>query len=117
MAMSISSTLIFQSVAFPPEEGEDEQTNPGIFGRNLAYWVSGFLNEAGIAAGDVYRKTSVGVFLWRLHLTTPSLHVAAPKKAKIIGVFSYLRREDSWLGCVVATVENSLSQKSLAYLK
>ena len=53
MAMSISSTLIFQSVAFPPEEGEDEQTNPGIFGRNLAHWVSGFLNEAGIAAGDV----------------------------------------------------------------
>lgn len=31
--MKQSPILTFRSSAFPPEEGEDEATNPGIFGR------------------------------------------------------------------------------------
>lgn len=39
--------LIFESSAFPPVPGEDEQTNPGIFGRRLSEWLAEQLRGAG----------------------------------------------------------------------
>ena len=32
--------LTFQSSAFPVVKGEDDETNPGIYGRSLAEWLS-----------------------------------------------------------------------------
>ena len=48
-----SALLHFESNAFPVTPGEDEQTNPGIFGRALAEWVGDRLRERGLPAGDI----------------------------------------------------------------
>ena len=48
-----SALLHFESNAFPVTPGEDEQTNPGIFGRALAEWVRDRLRERGLPAGDI----------------------------------------------------------------
>lgn len=51
--MKQSPMLIFNSGAFSPEPGEDEATNPGIFGKRLAEWIRDGLPAAGFAAGEV----------------------------------------------------------------
>lgn len=45
--------LSFESTAFPVAEGEDEETNPGLFGRSLAEWLSSQLKERGVATSAV----------------------------------------------------------------
>lgn len=37
----------FESNAFPPVAGEDDETNPGIFGRGLSEWLAEQLQGAG----------------------------------------------------------------------
>lgn len=54
--MRQSPLLVFRSPAFPPSPGEDERTNPGIFGRALAQWLADRLRERGLAAGDVFAE-------------------------------------------------------------
>jgi hypothetical protein len=39
--------LHFESSAFPIADDEDEETNPGIFGRSLAEWLAKQLEERG----------------------------------------------------------------------
>jgi hypothetical protein len=51
--MKQSPTLLFESSAFGPVQGEDEATNPGVFGRALAHWLRHRLRVEGIAAGEV----------------------------------------------------------------
>ena len=51
--MTQSALLLFESNAFPIAPGEDEQTNPGIFGRALAEWVGDRLREQGLPAEAV----------------------------------------------------------------
>jgi hypothetical protein len=48
--------LEFKSDAFPIEPGEDEQTNPGIFGKALATWIGEQLRAAGTPAGDAFAE-------------------------------------------------------------
>lgn len=48
-----SALLHFESAAFGIAPGEDEATNPGIFGRALAEWVRDRLRERGLPAEDV----------------------------------------------------------------
>ena len=45
--------LEFESSAFAVTPGEDEETNPGIYGRALAQWLSEQLRAAGFGAGNV----------------------------------------------------------------
>ena len=45
--MQSSVHFIFESSAFPPVAGEDEETNPGIFGRGLSEWLAEQLRGAG----------------------------------------------------------------------
>ena len=45
--------LTFESVAFPVAKGEDEETNPGIFGRSLAEWLSKQLKQRGVPTTGV----------------------------------------------------------------
>jgi hypothetical protein len=40
--------LAFESNAFPIEPGEDERTNPGVFGKALAIWLSTELKLRGV---------------------------------------------------------------------
>jgi hypothetical protein len=48
-----SALLHFESAAFGIDPGEDDATNPGIFGRALAQWVRDRLRERGLPAEDV----------------------------------------------------------------
>jgi hypothetical protein len=45
--------LTFESSAFPVASGEDQKTNPEIFGRSLAEWLAKRLGERGIATNGV----------------------------------------------------------------
>jgi hypothetical protein len=54
--MQQSPLLTFTSSAFPIVPGEDEQTNPGIYGRALARWLSDQLNARGIATGEAFAE-------------------------------------------------------------
>jgi hypothetical protein len=51
--MKQSRLLEFSSSAFAIEPGEDEHTNPGIFGKALANWIAQQLRARGTAAGKI----------------------------------------------------------------
>src|ERR1700755_958993 len=51
--MKQSPLLDFMSSAFPIEPGEDERTNPGIFGKALANWLAEQLRAQGTAAQTI----------------------------------------------------------------
>jgi hypothetical protein len=51
-----SPLLTFKSSAFPAVPGEDEQTNPGIYGRALAEWLANQLRSGGLTAGEVFAE-------------------------------------------------------------
>jgi hypothetical protein len=51
--MKKSPILAFESSAFLPVPGEDEATNPGIFGKALAQWLGTQLHLSGVAAGEI----------------------------------------------------------------
>jgi hypothetical protein len=48
--------LSFESTAFAVVEGEDTETNPGIFGKALAEWLSARLNERGVKANPPFAE-------------------------------------------------------------
>jgi hypothetical protein len=48
--MTQSPLLEFESVSFAVDPGEDEQTNPGVFGKALATWLSAPLQAGGVVA-------------------------------------------------------------------
>jgi hypothetical protein len=51
--MKQSPLLEFESSAFPVVRGEDEETNPRIYGKALAQWLAEQLRAAGVPAGEV----------------------------------------------------------------
>lgn len=51
--MMQSAVLHFESRAFAISPGEDERTNPGIFGEALANWVADQLRAHAFQVGDV----------------------------------------------------------------
>ena len=51
--MKQSPLLEFESSLFAVAPGEDEETNPGIYGKALAHWLRERLRAAGVPAGDV----------------------------------------------------------------
>ncbi len=61
-ARGSSPQLEFESTLFPPEPGEDEQTNPGIYGRALATWLRARLGEAGLSTGEVIAEDFGWIF-------------------------------------------------------
>jgi hypothetical protein len=46
----------FKSDAFPPYPGEDEEINPGIWGKRLAEFIASKLPEHGIATDKFYTE-------------------------------------------------------------
>ena len=52
--MMQSSHLEFESTAFKVSDGEDEETNPGIYGKSLAIWLASHLRvpEEDVVAED-----------------------------------------------------------------
>jgi hypothetical protein len=51
--MKQTPLLEFESSAFAVIPGEDEATNPGIYGKALAEWLGNQLRAAGIPAGSI----------------------------------------------------------------
>ncbi len=51
--MKQSPLLEFESPAFAVIPGEDEETNPGIYGKALAQWLREHLRAAGVPVGDI----------------------------------------------------------------
>ena len=51
--MERSAAVSFTSSQFPIEPNEDEDTNPGIYGRALARWLAGQLEQRAIATKEV----------------------------------------------------------------
>jgi len=75
--MQSSVYFIFESTAFPPVAGEDEETNPGIFGRRLSEWLAGQLRGAGyevkrLVAEDFGRLIEVAQPGCRLYVAVSS---------------------------------------------
>jgi len=66
-AMDTSQHLIFQSDAFTPVPGEDEETNPGIYGKALSDWLS----QALAADGHVVSGTFAEDFGRLIQLQNP----------------------------------------------
>jgi len=56
--------LEFVSTAFPPEPGEDEQVNPGLYGKRLAEFLSEELPRHGFAVSGMYPED----WGWRIDL-------------------------------------------------
>ena len=52
----MSPMLSFDSTAFPVMDGEDDETNPGIFGKALAEWLSVRLNEHGVKTNPPFAE-------------------------------------------------------------
>ena len=50
--MKQSPLLVFESQAFPVIPGEDDETNPGIYGKSLSRWLAERLGSAGFSAGE-----------------------------------------------------------------
>jgi hypothetical protein len=46
----------FRSAKFPAYEGEEEQVNPGLWGKRLAEYVSQRLRAAGFQTGAIYTE-------------------------------------------------------------
>ena len=54
--MQQSPILTFSSSAFAITPGEDAETNPGIYGKALAEWLSKQLGARGIAGGEAFAE-------------------------------------------------------------
>ena len=72
--MKQTALLEFESSAFSVVPGEDEETNPGIYGKALALWLAEQLRLAGMNAGEVFAED----FGWCIPVDSKphSLHVA-----------------------------------------
>ena len=75
-SMKQSSLLKFQSSAFAVIPGEDEETNPGIYGKALAVWLGERLRAVDVCAGTVIGEDCG----WCVPVKSPpySLYVACP---------------------------------------
>lgn len=51
--MSASPQVTFQSEFFKPMHGEEEETNPGRYGKALAQWLAENLRARGVPVEDV----------------------------------------------------------------
>ena len=49
----MKTQVAFRSAKFPPYEGEDEQINPGLWGKRLAEYLVQKLSERGIKADQI----------------------------------------------------------------
>jgi hypothetical protein len=69
--MDMPVQFTFESSQFPPESGEDEETNPGIHGKALAAWLS----EQLIQRGYRIKRTIAEDFGRLIQLEDPHFHL------------------------------------------
>jgi len=110
--MKRSPLLEFESSAFAVIPGEDEETNPGIFGKALAQWLAEQLRAAGYPAGDVIAED----FGWCVPVESKphSLYVACAstgERPNQWGVFAFAEG-----GAMARFLGSDKSAESLAHL-
>jgi hypothetical protein len=98
--MKQTPLLEFESSAFPVIPGEDEETNPGIYGKALAQWLADQLRLAGFFPGEVIGED----FGWCVPLKSEphSLYVACASTGE---------KDDQWR--VFAFAEGGVSARFL----
>jgi hypothetical protein len=52
----MKARVTFKSSYFPVEPGEDEDINPGVFGKALAAWVADKLRERGVSVEKIVEE-------------------------------------------------------------
>ncbi|HET9266599.1 MAG TPA: hypothetical protein VFO31_00490 [Vicinamibacterales bacterium] len=97
-----SALLHFESAAFGVDPGEDEATNPGIFGRALAEWVRDRLRERGLPAEEVIAED----FGW-------CVPVRLEPHAVYVACASEEERSGSWAWQLFVFAEGGLLQRLL----
>lgn len=97
-----SALLHFESAAFGIDPGEDEATNPGIFGRALAEWVRDRLRERGLPAEEVIAED----FGW-------CVPVRLEPHAVYVACASEEERPGSWAWQLFVFAEGGLLQRLL----
>lgn len=80
-----SPLLEFESSAFAVIPGEDQETNPGIYGKALAQWLAEQLRAAGFSVGDIVAED----FGW-------CVPVASAPHALYVACASTGERPDQW---------------------
>ena len=115
--MSASVHLLFRSTGFPPEPGEDEETNPGVFGRALAVWLADQLPRRGrtvkgIIPEDFGRLVEVQIPRGRLYIAVSSTdHTATEWRVFAMAEQGFLSR------LVRTSVDEQALSKLLADLR
>jgi len=99
-AMDTPRQFTFESSQFPPEAGEDAETNPGIYGKALVAWLSGQLTAGGYRV----RRTIAEDFGRLIQLEDPNFLVyvacaSADDTAKEWIVHSFA--EGGWIASVL----------------
>lgn len=64
--MSANPQVTFQTTFFEPVPGEDEETNPGRYGKQLAHWLGEELKGRGVSVEEVIPKD----FGWVVKVST-----------------------------------------------
>jgi hypothetical protein len=116
--------LSFESTAFPVADGQDAETNPGIFGKALAEWLSLRLNERGVKANPPFPED----WGWCVELASQKhrtgLACASEDNSKTTwrvyaflepGLFGGLRGKDASIGAVndlIGKVRDILSNRN-----
>lgn len=98
--MRQSPLLAFNSSAFPVTLGEDEDTDPGIYGKALAHWLAQQLLAQGFALGEVISED----FGWCVPVWSKS-------QALYVACASSDNTQDSWR--IFAFVEGSFVSRLL----
>lgn len=110
--MKQTALLEFESSAFAIMPGEDEETNPGVFGKSLAHWIAAQLAARGFSVGDLIAED----FGWCVPVETksPRLFVACAsteEKPNQWRVFAFVEG-----GTLVRLLGTNKSTESLAAL-
>src|SRR4051812_20547582 len=66
----------FRSKKFPPYEGEQEEINPGLWGKRLAEYLKQEFTQIGIETEGIITKTGVASYRSRMSSSISRWHVA-----------------------------------------
>ena len=76
----------FYSERFKPDPGEDEEVNPGIYGKKLATWITDELPESGIKTNRTYPED----WGWEIDVSTDKIN-------RYIGVRNVDDTDNEWV--------------------
>jgi len=88
----------FHSDHFKPDQGEDEEVNPGIYGKKLAMWLNDELPKYGIDSNRIYAED----WGWEIDISTDNIR-------RFIGVRNVDETDNEWV--VSIDIKNKILKK------